>query len=153
MNKKALTLLLPIIFVILAGGIYYQFFYSQQSTDQDQEDSMQISSGQEPSEEEEPKFLIVDGSLQKIEGNLIYLEVTENDEVTVEVFEVAEGAVFKELIFVETPTIPMTLEQERDITISDLQAGHSVSIVFETGEESKKIASIVKLVTVHTNPE
>jgi len=133
MNKKTIIFLCLIIFIV---GAYY-FFYQQSSEDEETaEPSLPILGRVEIL-----ISVVIDGLLQKIENNIIYLQPKDRED-PLKAVNLTEATTFSEMVF----SSKGELLEQKDISLVDLKEGNQVSIAafYYEDKPEEKTASVVR---------
>lgn len=142
MSKKIFILTgLIILILIIAAADYYYFFYEEPVDDNDQEQEQTSESQTVVEESDVPENLIIDGVFQKVEDNLMYIQV----EGTEEVVKLTEETIFSEMVLSSEGEVV----EEKDINLSDLEEENRLSIVAfydESNPEEKTALAVRRIV-------
>ena len=143
MNKKTIIFLCLIIFLV---GVYYFFYQRPSEDDETAEPSLPIDGRVEIPDCQECGALIsvvIDGLLQKIENNIIYLQPKDREN-PLEAVNLTEATTFSEMIF----SSEGELLEQKDISLVDLEEGNQVSIAafyYEDKPEDKTASAVRRI--------
>jgi len=142
MIKKIFISIGLIVLILIIAAAYYYFIYqnpveNQNSEEQTSQEEEQTSEG-EVLDNQELTNIIIDGIFQKIENNLIYIQV-DGEEKTV---KLTEGTIFSEMTF----SAEMEVLNETNINLTDLVEGNDISIsaIYNQTQPEDKTAFSVK---------
>jgi len=147
MSKKIfISIGLIILILIIAAANYYYFIYQKPVENKSSEE--QTGQGEEQTGEEEVldnqelANLIIDGILQKVEDDFMYIRVEDKEEIV----KLTGETTFSEMTF----STEMELIEEKDISLSDIEEGNSISIIVPYNEDNgeEKTALAIRLIIV-----
>ncbi len=143
MSKKIfISIGLIILILIIAAANYYYFIYqkpvenksSEEQTSQEEEQTGE----EEVLDNQELANLIIDGILQKVEDDFMYIRVEDKEEIV----KLTEGTIFSEMTF----SAEMEVLNETNINLTDLVEGNDISIsaIYNQTQPEDKTAFSVK---------
>lgn len=152
MNKKIYVILFLVI-ILSIGGYYYLYYQSPVTQNEQNEASQsnQNNSDELPENNKCSKLVnkIIDGTFQKVENNLFYFQVKDND--FIESVKLTSDTLFLRMNFSST----MEIINQLNITLTELTEGDLISVVVlceecDNEEEcaKEKIALIVRQMNV-----
>jgi len=147
MSKKIFISIGLIVLILIIAAAYYYYFIYQKSVEnkssEEQTSQVEEQTGEEEElDNQELANLIIDGVLQKVEDDFMYIRVEDKEEIV----KLTEETTFSEMTF----STEMELIKEKDISLSEIEEGNSISIIVLYNEDNseEKTALAVRLIIV-----